>query len=67
MKRNRIGHILRGKSLTRDVLEGRIEGKRPKGSPRKNLLDGIMEEDYQKLKEKAQAREDRRLWETFVN
>ena len=28
-KKNWLGHILRGNGLLRDVIEGRIEGKRP--------------------------------------
>ena len=26
----KLGHIMQGESLTRDVLEGRLDGKRPK-------------------------------------
>ena len=34
MKKRWIGHVLRGDGLMREVLEGRLIGKRPKGRPR---------------------------------
>ena len=52
-----IGHILRGESLLRMIIEGRVEGKRKRGRQRQKLLDWMLEEDYQKLKEEAQHRE----------
>src|SRR5206468_5891612 len=33
-KKNWIGHVLRGDGLLRDVLEGRMMGKRVRGRPR---------------------------------
>jgi len=32
-KKNRIGHELRGEGLLREVMEGRMEGKRARGRP----------------------------------
>ena len=52
-----IGHILRGESLLRMIIEGRVEGKRKRGRQRQKLLDWMLEEDYRKLKEDAQHRE----------
>ena len=52
-----IGHILRGESLLRMIIEGRMEGKRKRGRQRQKLLDWMLEEDYRKLKEEAQHRE----------
>jgi len=48
-------HLLRGDSLQREIMEGRMEGKR--GRPRQKLLDWMMSEGYSKLKEEAQNRE----------
>jgi len=41
-QKNWIGHILRGNSLQREIVEGRMERKRGRGSPRQNLVDWMM-------------------------
>ena len=56
-QRNWMGHLLRGDSLQREIMEGRMEGKRGRGRPRQKLLDWMMSEGYGKLKEEAQNRE----------
>jgi len=61
-QRNWIGHILRGNSLLRTVLEGKIEGRRTRGKPRMKMLDGIMAQghtmhSYSELKSSAQDSE----------
>src|SRR6218665_1170208 len=38
-QRNWMGHLLRGDSLQREIMEGRMEGKRGRGRPRQKLLD----------------------------
>ena len=38
-QKNWIGHILRGNSLEREIMEGRMEGKRGRGRPRKKRMD----------------------------
>ena len=43
----------------RDALEGRMEGKRGRGRPRKNLLEDLEAEGYRQLTDMAQ---DRKLW-----
>jgi len=48
-QRNWIGHILRGNSLLRTVLEGEIDGRKTRGKPRMKLLDGIMTTGNTKL------------------
>ena len=49
---NWIGHIKRGDSLQREIMEGRMEGKMGRGSPRQNIMDWMMEDGYGKLKER---------------
>src|SRR5688572_21563806 len=55
-KKNWIGHMFRGNGLLRDVLEGRMLGKRPKGRPR---IDDLMEGSFEKMKRRAEGREDK--------
>lgn len=59
-QRNWIGHILRGESLLRTVLEGSFEGKRQRGRPRTMLLDWMMvngtKKKYNELKDEAKHR-----------
>ena len=48
-QRNWMGHTKRGDSLQREIIEGRMEGKR--GRTRQKLLGWMMSEGYSKLKE----------------
>lgn len=59
-----IGHTLRGDNLVKTVIEGKMEGKRTRGRPRQMMLDWMMTEKngYQRLKEKAQRRNEWRHW-----
>ena len=58
-----IGHILRHDGLLKDVIEGRLEGKRPRGRKRIMMLDSIKgREPYQRMKERAQ---DRQGWSDY--
>jgi len=41
-QRNWMEHIMRGDSLQGEIIEGRMEGKREWGRPRKKLLDWMM-------------------------
>src|SRR6266516_806127 len=42
-KKNWIGHVLRGEGLLRDVLEGRIVGKKRTGKPREGMISDLKE------------------------
>ena len=57
-KKNWIGHVVRGDGLMKLVLEGRMEGKRPKGRPRMVMID----KTYGDMKRKAENRESWRIW-----
>ena len=50
-KKRWLGHILKGESLVKEVIEGRIEGKRGRGKPRIMMLNDIKaDETYEKIK-----------------
>ena len=57
-KRRWLGHVLRHDVSLRDVLEGRMTGKRTRGRKRLQLMSNICE-GYEKAKKRA---EDRCLW-----
>ena len=58
-----IGHIHIHDGLLKDVIEGRLEGKRPRGRKRIMMLDSIKgREPYQRMKERAQ---DRQGWSDY--
>ena len=61
-KKNWIGYVLRGEGLLRDVMEGRMEGKRGRGRKRKSMLEELMKRDYAQMKRHAQNREEWRRW-----
>ena len=61
-QKNWIGHILRGDELLRDVMEGRMMGKRTRGRPRAGTMDDLMEGSYVKMKRRAEGREEWRRW-----
>ena len=52
-----IGHILRGNGLLKDIMEGKFEGRRPRGRKRKSMLDDLKEgRTYQEMKRVAMNR-----------
>ena len=53
------GHILRGESLLKEIIEGRTHGKRSRGRQRTMMLDWmIKEESYEKIKRSANHRSE---------
>ena len=62
-KKKWIGHVLRGNGLLKEIIEGRIVGKRPRGRKRAMMLDDMKEgkELYAEMKERARHREN---WRT---
>ena len=61
-QKNWIGHILRGDGLLKDVMEGKMMGKRRRGRPRTGMMDELMEDSYVKMKRRAKGREEWRRW-----
>jgi hypothetical protein len=61
-QKNWIGHVLRGDGLLRDVLEGRMLKNRQRGGQRTKMLDGLMEGSFEKMKRRAEDREEWRRW-----
>ena len=61
-KKNWIGHVVRGEGLLKQVLEGRMEGQRPRGRPRMGMIDDIKEGSYVKMKRRAENRAEWRTW-----
>lgn len=61
-KKNWIGHILRGEGLVREVIEGRMEGKRSRGRPRTGMLDDLIVKSYGDTKRRAENRNEWRSW-----
>ena len=61
-KKNWIGHI-RGESLLKEVIEGRMIGKRPRGRKRLGMLNEFRKEaSYAELKRKAENRKEWKPW-----
>src|SRR6266581_1596206 len=52
-RKNWIGHVYRGDGLPRDVLEGRMLEKRPRGRPRKGMTDDLMKGSFVNMKRRA--------------
>ena len=43
-KRNWIGHVLRGDSLLKEIIEGTVNGKRKRGRKKIKMLDDLKKE-----------------------
>jgi hypothetical protein len=62
-KKNWIGHVMRGDSLLKLVIERRMLGKKPRGRPRLGMIDDLKEGSYTDMKRRA---EDRDKWTTCM-
>ena len=62
-KKNWIGHKMRGDGLMKEVLEGKMEGKRGRGRQRIGMIDEfVINEQYGDLKRRAENRQGWRVW-----
>src|SRR6218665_573827 len=62
-KKNWTGHILRGESLLKEGIEGRMIGKRPRGRKRVGMLNEFLKEASRaELKRKAENRKEWKKW-----
>ena len=52
-QKNWIGHVLRGEGLLRDVLEGKVKGKKRSGKLRKGMISVLKEAFGKKKDEKS--------------
>ena len=62
-KKNWLGHILRADGILKEMIEGRMEGRRSRGRPRIGMLDVLKEGSYERMKRRA---EDRVAWRSWV-
>src|SRR6218665_1902005 len=60
-KKNWIGHILRGESLLREVIEGRMIGKRQRGRKRLGMLNEFLKESSYICGTKEKGRKQERV------
>jgi len=61
-KKNWIGHIVRGNGLLKKVIEGRMQGKRPRGRPRMGMIDDLKEGSYVAMRRRAKDRQKWKVW-----
>ena len=61
-KKRRIGHIVLGNGLLKEVIEGRTDGRRPKGRKRIGMINELKEDGYANMKRTADNREIWRSW-----
>ena len=62
-KKTWIGHVLRGNGLLKEVIEGRMQGKRIQGRPRIGMLDDLITHSYAEMKRLTQ---DREKWRRYM-
>ena len=54
-KKRLIEKFIRGNGLLKDVIEGRIDGRRPEGRKRIGMLNNFKEGGYATMKRRAEA------------
>ena len=59
-QKNWIDHILRGNNLLKELIEGRLYGKKRRGKPRQQMLDFIM--GRKTNVEMKRLTQDRKIW-----
>jgi len=60
---NRIGHVLGGEGMMKEIIEGKFDGRNGRGRSRIGMLDDLKEgETYDVMKLKAIDREFWRSW-----
>ena len=59
---NAIVYSIRGEGLLKEVIEGRMEGKRTRGRPQKGMLDELIGSSYGDMKKRAEGREEWKIW-----
>ena len=57
-----LGHIVRGDGLLKAVIEGRMDGKRPRGRRRIGFSNVIKKGTYVEMKRRAEDRSVSRRW-----
>ena len=61
-KKKWIEHALRGEGILKDVIEGRMEGKKRTGRPIVMMLDELTLSSYGDMKRRAENRTEWRRW-----
>ena len=61
------GHVKRQDSFLKQVMEGKLKGKRPRGRPRTTWLDNVEAWTGRGKAECTQACKDRRLWSVITS
>ena len=62
-KKNWIGQIMRGNGLMKEVMEGRMEGKRGPGRKRIGMIGDLLEQErYGDVTRRAENRHEWRIW-----
>ena len=65
-KLNYFGHIVRAQNLSTHMLHGRIDGKRPRGRPRRRWTDDIKQWTGRPVEECIRTAQDRHMWRKLV-
>ena len=60
-KKNWICHVVGGEGLLNLVLEGRMDGRRPRGRPRIGMIDDLKEGSYVNMKRRAEDKDGCRV------